>query len=290
MSPTPFARSANETALAAERRIWVSVGSQLRDARLAKGWTVQRLADNARISRSLVYMIEAGQPASTHALVRVGSALGLRLEVQLLDPRRRTDRRALAADIVHSSMSELEAAHLVGLGLQVGIDEPYQHYQYAGRADLVAWNLERKALLHCENRTRFPDLQDAAGSYNAKRAYLPAAMAERLEVRRWSSVTHAVVALWSSEVLHALRLRPASFRSLCPDPATAFQAWWAGQPPADGVTSTLVILDPAPAARTPAFADFDAALHARPRYRTYADAATSLSSAAVRSRGGRSER
>ena len=50
--------------------------------------------------------------------------------------------------------------------------------------------------------------------------------------------------LWSSEVLHAIRLRRATFDALCPDPPDALHAWLRGEPPAPGVTSTLVVLDP----------------------------------------------
>jgi hypothetical protein len=146
-------------------------------------------------------------------------------------------------------MGELEARQLNSHGFAIAIDEPYQHFQFAGRADLLAWDLEARALLHVENKSDLPDLQDLAGSYNAKRAYLPAAIAQRLNMgpRGWASVTHVLAVLWSSAVLHVLRLRPATFTAICPSPVDPFEAWWAGDPPAEGVTSSLVILDPNPA-------------------------------------------
>src|SRR5262249_28743040 len=98
---------------------------------------------------------------------------------------------------------------------------------------------------HVENRTRFPNLQEAAGSYNAKRAYLAPAVADRLGLRHgFVSVTHVMVCLWSAEILHALRLRTASFRALCADDAGGFAAWWNGVPPTAGSSSSLVVLDP----------------------------------------------
>ena len=164
-------------------------------------------------------------------------------------------------------MGEFEAGHLVPYGFIVGIDEPYQHYQFAGRGDVVAWDLAARALLHIENRTRFPDLQETAGTFNAKRAYLGAALAQRLGIRGWSSETHVIAALWSAEVLHALRLRPASFRSLCPDPADAFAAWWAGKPPIRGATSSLVVLDPLATGRQELYVGLDRALASRHGFR-----------------------
>ena len=174
----------------------------------------------------------------------------------------------------------LEAAHFAQLGLTVAIDEPYQHFQFAGRADLLAWDLAERRLLHIENKSRIDDIQDVAGAYNAKRAYLGAVLADRLGLgpRGWRTVTHVLAALWSSEVLHVLRLRTATFRAICPDPVDAFDAWWTGRPPPEGATSTLVILDPAPisAPRRRTWIGLGD-LDARPRYRGYADAAAALS-------------
>ena len=153
-----------------------------------------------------LYSVEAGQPTSIEALVRVAVALGLRLDCQLIDPRRRLDqRRELSGDPVHSAMGELEARHLRSLGISIGIDEPYQHYQFAGRADVVAWDVSARALLHIENRTRFPDFQDMAGSFNAKKAYLAESIGARVGIDNWASQTHVIAALWTSEVLRALR-------------------------------------------------------------------------------------
>lgn len=167
-----------------------------------------------------------------------------------------------------------------GAWLPVGIDEPYQHYQFAGRADVVAWNPDRAALLHLENRTRFPDFQHAAGSFNSKRAYLGDSLAKRLGVRQWRSETHVVVALWSAEVLHSLRLHPESFRSLCPDPPDDFAAWWAGQAPAAGVTSSLVLLDPLARGRQRVFVGLDDAIaSAKPRHRGYVDVVSKMTEA-----------
>lgn len=177
-------------------------------------------------------------------------------------------------------MGELEAGHFRSHGFSVAIDEPYQHYQFAGRADLVAWDLERRALLHIENRTRFPDIQGALGSYAAKRSYLANVLAERLGIGggHWHTVTHVIVALWSAEVLHVLRLRTESFRVACPDPATDFHGWWAGNPAASsGVTSSLLLFDPSsnvPDARR--FATLDDLARLQPRYRGYTDAVTRL--------------
>jgi len=173
-------------------------------------------------------------------------------------------------------MGEFEARHLRLLGLPTGLDEPYQHYQFAGRADLVAWDVDVRALLHIENRTRFPDLQDMAGSFNAKRAYLAEDLGKRLGVTRWASQTHVIVAVWTSEVLHALRMRRDSFRTLCPDTTDAFAGWWKARPPGTGIHSVLVVLDPLSRGRQRQWIGLDDALVARSRYAGYAEIAASL--------------
>ena len=177
-------------------------------------------------------------------------------------------------------MGECEAAQLARLGLNVAIDEPYQHFQFAGRADLLAWNLDERRLLHVENKSRIDDLQDLAGAYNAKRAYLATALGERLGVgpRGWRTVTHVLAVLWSSEVLHALRIRTATFRAVCPDPPEGFAGWWADSDLKAGATSALVVLDPAAdLGRARRWIGLEEAIaSARPRYRGYADAAARL--------------
>ena len=266
--------SAPATALV---RVAAAAGTIIHDERTRRRWTLRRLADAAGLSVSAVHGAEAGRPTSLGTYVRVGAALGLRPELTFTDPRRSSAAVLRQADLVHSAMGDFEARHLARLDYPTGIDEPYQHYQFAGRADLIAWSIERRALLHVENRTRFPDVQDAAGSWNAKRTYLPAILAQRLGIGRgWRNVTHVMVALWSAEVVHVIRLRTATFRALCPDPAQPFFDWWAGNPPANGVRSSLVVLDPLAVGRQAAFADLDGALRARPRHRDYADVAQRL--------------
>jgi transcriptional regulator with XRE-family HTH domain len=278
MSPGKFAQQPTETVIAAVAGLWATIGADLRAVRLERRWTARYAASEAGISVELLYQIERGLPTSAEAIVRVATALGRRINWQLLDPRRRLDRPHRSTDIVHSAMGEFEAAHFRPLGFATGLDEPYQHFQFAGRADFVAWDLERRALLHTENRTRFPDFQEMAGAFNAKKAYLGAALAERLDIRGWRSETHVIAALWSAEVLHALRLRPQSFRTLCPDPADAFAAWWAGKPPTDGKHTTLVMLDPLARGRQRPFVTLDAALNGvRPRHRGYVNVVEALS-------------
>src|SRR5687767_8728545 len=103
MSPRAFATPAPEAVLHAQRRLWIGLGQQLRDARIARRWTVADLATRAGVSSDVVYLIEAGKTASTEAALRLVTALGRHIELDLVDPRRRGEMRAaLSGDPVHS--------------------------------------------------------------------------------------------------------------------------------------------------------------------------------------------
>jgi hypothetical protein len=223
----------------------------------------------------MVAKVEQGRPASVVGYARLGDALGLTPRFSFQSERSSWTQRD--RDAVHSAMAEVEAQVLRARGHDVLIDEPYQHYKFAGRADVVAINRPRRALLHLENRTRFPDIQEFAGAFNAKRAYLAPELARRHGLSRFDTVTHVVVALWSSEVLHVVRRKLATFGSLCPDAPDAFGAWWSGEPPR-GAATTFVLLDPGTAidSRRRAWVGLQHVPIVRPRYRGYAEALAEL--------------
>jgi hypothetical protein len=230
------------------------------------------------MSVSAIHRVEAGDASSLDGYARLATALGSDPSFSLQTER--PARPVSHADPIHAAMGEAEAVHLGAFGFEILLDEPYQHYQFAGRADLVAVDRAGRALLHLENRTRFPDIQAAIGSYNAKRAYLAPQLAERLGIKGgFRKVTHVIVALWSAEVLHTLRLRHASFRAVCPDPAGEFGAWWEGNTPdLNGSKSTLVLFDPVEGRRSTRrrWVGLEDVRMVEPRYRGYADAVAKL--------------
>jgi transcriptional regulator with XRE-family HTH domain len=257
------------------------IGITIADARRGRAWALRELARRAGLSVSMVHAVEHGSPASLETYAALARALDLELRLDLIDPRKRATT-ARAEDPVHAAMGEMIAARLAGFGFTIAIDEPYQHYQFAGRADVLAWDISSRALLHVENRTRFPNVQDAVGSYNAKRAYLPGVLAERLMLRGgFTSVTNVIAGLWSSEVIHVARLRAASLTAVCGDDKSSLDAWWNGETPTvAGATSTFALIDPIwnDASRRSAYVGLDEVLRhsVRPRYRGYGDAAEML--------------
>ena len=261
-------------------RMSVEAGQRVRAERRRRRWTMRKLADLAGVALAVVHRVEAGHVATLETYARLATALGLRPDLLLSDPRARAANRQGGEDIVHVAMGELEARLLAAPGRTIAIDEPYQHYQFAGRADVLVVDREERNLFHIENRTQFPNLQDAAGSWNAKRQYLAREMAERYGIgpNGWRSITHTMACLWSAEVLHTIRLRRATFDALAPDGPKAFEAWLGGTEPDPGTTSILILLDPlvATGERRRVWAPSHEPPRLDPRYRDYADAAEAL--------------
>jgi transcriptional regulator with XRE-family HTH domain len=263
---------------AAVTRLSIALGIEVRDERIRRGWTLAQLAEKAGVSVSMAHGVESGVTSSVEGYVRIALALGLAPDFTFT--RARAATRAI--DPVHAAMGDVQARKLRPTRPETHLDEPYQHFQYAGRADVVSVSPDGTSLLHIENRTRFPDIGGFAGSYNAKRAYLARNLGRILvDPGRLRSETHVVAALWSSEVLHVLRLREASFRAVAPDPPDAFAAWWNGAPPPAGRTSTLIVFDPLAHGRSRTWIGLDEALRARPRYRGYAEALAALQAAGL---------
>ena len=83
--------------------------------------------------------------------------------------------------------------------------------------------------------------------------------------------------LWSAEVIHAVRLRRATFGTLWQDTEDRLPGWLAGNPPVGGVSSSLVLIDLFAKRRSGSIAGLQRVLAgARPRVRGYREAAGRL--------------
>ena len=240
--------------------------------------TLRALAAMSGLSHSAIGGVECGRVASLETYLRLGRALGLKPQFEMVD--RRGARGERQKDPVHAAMGELESTRFRRFGLEVRLDEPYQHYQFAGRADFVAWSAPRRSLLHVENRTAFPDVQDAFGAFNAKRVYLGADLAERAGVSGWRSETHVMAALWSTEIISTIRRHRATFGTIATGSPGSFEDWWSGRLPEPGHHAAVILLDPVPrrsAAR--AWTTLGEGFEGRARHAGYAAAAMSIEGA-----------
>jgi transcriptional regulator with XRE-family HTH domain len=256
----------------------IVLGRQVAEERRRRRLTLRQLAEMAGLGRATVHDIESGREGSLGAYIGLAEALSLKAEFNLVDPRRREPAGARIKDPVHAAMGEAEAARMRSQGFHIGLDEPYQHYQFAGRADFVAWSTAPAALLHIENKTALPDIQEAIGTFNAKHNYLGVELAARAGIGRWRSETHVLAVLWSADVMRDLRSHSASFESVWPDTPDAFERWWLGNPPADGRRKVLILLDPVAGVRRDRrrWVGLAETASVRPRYRGYAEAASAL--------------
>jgi len=252
--------------------IFGALGTQVRAGRVRRRWTTERLSLEADVSRSLVHLVERGDQTSLETYARLGAALGLHLDVSLEDPRTKV-RPGHAQDPVHAAIVEVLAARYGVQSRHVGADEPFQHYQFAGRADVTAIDPVGPDLLHHEVKTAIPNVGELAGAWNVKRQYLAGALADRHSIRGgFRSVTHVLTVAWTAECLRVVRLREATVRSLGPDAPDAFARWRDGaRPAAAGTTSTVVVFDPVERLRAPAWSSLDDLGTLRPRHRGYAE-------------------
>ena len=265
VGPLPAATRARVDAIHA------AAGEEVRAARRRRRWSCDRLADEAGVSRTLVYLVERGEPTTFETYARLGAALGLRVDLIFEDPRAGR-RPARSQDPVHAAIVEQLAARYSAQGRIVAVDEPFQHYQFAGRADLAVVDLTGPDLLHQEVKTAIPNVGELAGAWNVKRQYLGRLLAERHGLAKgFRSVTHVLTIAWTAECLHVLRLRAATIRALGPDTTEAFGAWWGGVGPArSGTTSSVILLDPVERPRAVAWVGLEAAGTVRARHVGYA--------------------
>lgn len=272
MSPFRTVQPSTPAVRARVTAVFAALGAQVRAARSRRRWTTERLAREAGISRTLVYLVERGDPTSLDTYVRLAAVLGLHLEMRLEDTRSKA-RLSRQEDPVHAAIVETLAARYAAQGRRVGADEPFQHFQFAGRADVIAVDEAGPDLLHHEVKTAVPNVGELAGAWNVKRQYLARALADRYAIQGgFRSVTHVLTIAWTADCLHALRLRAATVRSLGPDAPEAFAQWWQGErPAAAGTTSTVVVFDPVERPRAPGWVSLDALGALRPRHRGYAE-------------------
>lgn len=273
---TPRSSSAGDTDLALDR-LCHRLGTAIRTSRQAHGWTVQEVADAASLSRSAVARLEAGNAGGLATYMRLADVLDLRLTWELTALATTLE----AEDAVHAVMGEVQARRF-GTGMrQVLVDEPYQHFRFAGRGDLVVVDRSRHAVHHSENKTRIVNVGELSGSFNAKCLWLAGHVAKRSGVRLFTSESHTLVLLWSEEVLAVARSLGRTLRSLGPHGTDPFAAWWDGTPLA-GMHRGLVVFDPIDRGTSQRqWVGLDEALEARPRYRGYADAFHELRTSAL---------
>lgn len=85
----------------------LSLGDEIRVARLTREWSQQQLAEAAGVSRPAVARAEGGEDVSTATLEKVASALGMRLALSTVPGQRVCSRVALPEDAYLARIGEV---------------------------------------------------------------------------------------------------------------------------------------------------------------------------------------
>ncbi len=277
MSPRSAQRPPSQRAAALANRIAVRFGERIQNRREERRWTLAVLAKAARLSIGLVHKIDAGQPGSIDSYARLATALGLDL-FDSGDQSRGSDDTHRDQDPVHAAMGEVEAKHLRRLGYVVRMDEPYQHFRFAGRADSWpgTWGAAPSCISRTERASRTSRTRSAVTTESA-----------RTSVACWPSVSGSPKGGAARRMRSSRSGHPRSFEAC----ACASNRSWpsvrtmsrssphGGQAnPAAGRHTTLVILDPVDFGRRDqaSFIGLADLGRAEPRYTGYAEAVATL--------------
>ncbi|MEX1171320.1 MAG: helix-turn-helix transcriptional regulator [Chloroflexota bacterium] len=166
----------------------IRFGLGMRALRRRRGWTQQRLAVEARVSRGVVGRIERGRAdrVPVHVLVRVAAALGATVSTRLLWHGEGLDR-LLDAD--HALIGEAALGLLDSLGWETAPEVSFNIRGERGAIDILAFHAATGSLLVIEIKTVVPDLQAMLGTLDRKaRLAVEVARARGWEVRTVSRV------------------------------------------------------------------------------------------------------
>ncbi len=136
----------------------VRFGLGMRSLRMRKGWTQDRLAGVADVSRGVISRIERGRAdrVAVHTLIRVAWALDARVDIRLLWQGEGLDR---LTDARHAELVERTIALLEQAGWEVAAEVTFDIRGQRGSIDVLARHRATAALLVVEVKSVVPDMQ-----------------------------------------------------------------------------------------------------------------------------------
>jgi transcriptional regulator with XRE-family HTH domain len=168
---------------------WVHLGRTVRAIRLRQGLRQSDVGARARVSRSVVSIVERGgsERLSIGTIEAVLAALGARLDAKLSWQGTELER---LIDAGHAALSASVKQRLERWSWHVRVEASYSWYGERGRIDLLAWHPVAHVLLVVEIKTDLVDVQALLGSMDVK-----ARLAPRLAERFAWPVSHVVPAI-----------------------------------------------------------------------------------------------
>ena len=169
-----------------------ALGASIRALRHRRGWRQADLAQRARVSPSVIVLVESGrlERVSLRCIRRVAAALDLRLA---WDAGFRGAELARLRDADHAGLGEVMMRLLERFGWIVLPEVSFNHYGERGRIDILAYHAASRTLLVVELKTLIVDVQATLGATSVKQRVAPRVAQER--GWRPEAVTPALVVL-----------------------------------------------------------------------------------------------
>ena len=147
----------------------IRFGAAIRAARIRRGWRQTDLAKAAAVSGATVSRLERGHIADCpmRTIRAIAASLEIGVEVR---PRSRGADLDRLVNARHAALSDAVVAWLGRYaGWEVRPEVSYSWYGERGVVDLVAWHVERSALLEIELKTAVVDVGELLGTLDRRR-------------------------------------------------------------------------------------------------------------------------
>lgn len=156
----------------------IRFGLGIRALRRRRGWTQEKLATEAGISRSAIQRIERGHAAdvAVDKLMRLTAALGATISVRILWQGEAFDR-LLDAD--HATLVEATLDLLQREGWELATEVSYNLARERGSIDILAFHAATGTLVVIEVKSVVPDLQAMLHGIDRKARIAPRIARER---------------------------------------------------------------------------------------------------------------
>jgi transcriptional regulator with XRE-family HTH domain len=199
------------------------IGASLRAVRLRRGWRQEDVAARARVSRSLVSLVERGHLAGTSlaTLRTICSALEIRIDVTARWRGGELDR---LLNRRHSTLHESVARSLLAAGGWLFAPEvSFSVYGERGIIDLLAFHPASGCLLVIELKTAIIDVNDLVGTMD-RRCRLAAGIARE---RGWNAGTVSAWVVVHSSTTSKRRVssHATMLRAAFPDDGRNMRRW-----------------------------------------------------------------
>jgi transcriptional regulator with XRE-family HTH domain len=164
----------------------VRFGLGVRALRRRKGWSLERLGEESRTSRSAVQRVERGRAdrVPVHVLERIAASIGAAVTVRLTFQGEALDR---LLDQAHADIVEATLTWLRARGWDVATEVSFNVRGERGSIDILAVHRSTRTLLVVEVKSVVPDLQSMLHRLDLKVRLAPTIARDR----GWSPVTVA---------------------------------------------------------------------------------------------------